>query len=227
MKGPTPIPAGMEPANAILFHWKEALMKTLTPRKPRPSMASRSGFTLTELLIVMAILVLLVSLVGPRLLGSKKKADVNAVKTQIGMFQSALERYAIDMNTFPSDQHGLQALVAKPGGGAGDSIDASFDDLGDDLALNDGSGESAGGGNASNWDGPYLKQTKLPKDSWGNSYSYAYPPKKGDTDVPDIWSFGPDGKENTEDDIVSWTGTKSGGDIEGGGASDELVSSTD
>lgn len=202
-------------------------MKTLTPRKPRPSMASRSGFTLTELLIVMAILVLLVSLVGPRLLGSKKKADVNAVKTQIGMFQSALERYAIDMNTFPSDQHGLQALVAKPGGGAGDSIDASFDDLGDDLALNDGSGESAGGGNASNWDGPYLKQTKLPKDSWGNSYSYAYPPKKGDTDVPDIWSFGPDGKENTEDDIVSWTGTKSGGDIEGGGASDELVSSTD
>jgi general secretion pathway protein G len=202
-------------------------MKTLTPRKPRPSMASRSGFTLTELLIVMAILVLLVSLVGPRLLGSKKKADVNAVKTQIGMFQSALERYAIDMNTFPSDQHGLQALVAKPGGGAGDSIDASFDDLGDDLALNDGSGESAGGGNTSNWDGPYLKQTKLPKDSWGNGYSYAYPPKKGDTDVPDIWSFGPDGKENTEDDIVSWTGTKSGGDIEGGGASDELVSSTD
>jgi prepilin-type N-terminal cleavage/methylation domain-containing protein len=54
----------------------------------------RRGFTLTELLIVMAILVLLVSLVGPRLLGSKAKADVNSVKTQIGMFQSSLERYA-------------------------------------------------------------------------------------------------------------------------------------
>ena len=201
-------------------------MKTLTPRKPRPSMARRSGFTLTELLIVMAILVLLVSLVGPRLLGSKKKADVSAVKTQIGMFQSALERYAVDMNTFPSDQHGLQALVSKPGG-AGDSVDAPADDLGDDLALDDGSGESTGGGNASNWDGPYLKQSTLPKDPWGNSYGYAYPPKKGDSDVPDIWSFGPDGKENTEDDIVSWTGTKSGGDIEGDADSDELVSSID
>lgn len=201
-------------------------MKTLTPRKPRLSMARRSGFTLTELLIVMAILVLLVSLVGPRLLGSKKKADVSAVKTQIGMFQSALERYAVDMNTFPSDQQGLQALVNKPGG-AGESVDTSADDLGDDLALDDGSGGSTGGGNATNWDGPYLKQSSLPKDPWGNGYGYAYPPKKGDSDVPDIWSFGPDGKENTEDDIVSWTGTKSGGDIEGDVESSELVSSND
>ncbi len=84
----------------------------------------RTGFTLTELLIVMAILVLLVSLIGPRLLGSKQKADINAVKTQIGMFQSALERYAVDMNTFPSTEDGLQALVSKPGS-AGDSSDSS------------------------------------------------------------------------------------------------------
>ena len=75
---------------------------------------SRRGFTLTELLIVMAILVLLVSLVGPRLLGSKEKADINSVKTQIGMFQSALERYAIDMNKFPSSEQGLAALISEP-----------------------------------------------------------------------------------------------------------------
>lgn len=201
-------------------------MRNLTPRKPRPSMARRSGFTLTELLIVMAILVLLVSLVGPRLLGSKKKADVNAVKTQIGMFQSALERYAVDMNTFPSGQQGLQALVAKPGRTSG-AVDASSDDLDDELALDDGSSDLSGGGSASNWDGPYLKQSTLPKDPWGNTYGYAYPPKKGDSDVPDIWSFGPDAKESTEDDIVSWTGTKSGRNIEGDVDSSELVSSTD
>jgi len=67
-----------------------------------PQKLVRGGFTLVELLIVMAILVLLVSMVGPRLLGSKAKADISSVKTQIGMFQAALERYAIDMNTFPS-----------------------------------------------------------------------------------------------------------------------------
>ena len=91
------------------------MMKKLTQTRSQISKSNvvRSGFTLTELLIVMAILVLLVSLIGPRLLGSKQKADINAVKTQIGMFQSALERYAVDMNKFPATEEGLAALVSK------------------------------------------------------------------------------------------------------------------
>jgi len=161
----------------------------------------RRGFTLTELLIVMAILVLLVSLIGPRLLGSKQKADVNAVKTQIGMFQSALERYAVDMNKFPSTEEGLSALVAKPGdaGGSGSASGESSEASG---------GEAAAGGTAATgtWDGPYLKTESLPKDPWGNNYAYEYPPTHNKINVPDIWSWGPDGQENTEDDIVSWTG---------------------
>lgn len=161
--------------------------------------ATRHGFTLTELLIVMAILVLLVSLVGPRLLGSKQKADVNAVKTQIGMFQAALERYAVDMNKFPATEEGLAALVAKPGSaGSGESSGESADA---------GSGDAAGDA----WDGPYLKTETLPKDPWGNNYAYEYPPTHNKTNVPDIWSWGPDGQENTADDIVSWSGDGSGG----------------
>lgn len=146
--------------------------------------ATRRGFTLTELLIVMAILVLLVSLVGPRLLGSKEKADINSVKTQIGMFQASLERYAIDMNRFPSTEEGLQALVEDP----------TQADAGDE--------EGAGG---SAWDGPYLKQTTVPKDPWNKSYAYEYPPTRSKGDLPEIWSFGPDGQEDTEDDVISWT----------------------
>lgn len=161
----------------------------------------RRGFTLTELLIVMAILVLLVSLIGPRLLGSKQKADVNAVKTQIGMFQSALERYAVDMNKFPSTEEGLSALVAKPG-------DASGSGSASGESSEASGGEAAAGGTAATgtWDGPYLKTESLPKDPWGNNYAYEYPPTHNKINVPDIWSWGPDGQENTEDDIVSWTG---------------------
>ena len=188
-------------------------MKTLPLRTRHRVQGIRSGFTLTELLIVMAILVLLVSLVGPRLLGSKKKADINAVKTQIGMFQAALERYAIDMNTFPSGQEGLEALITRSGSSIGGGVgeEGLNDQPTDNLAIDDTLVNSAEGSAANtNWDGPYLKQSKLPKDPWGHAYGYAYPPVKGDTDVPDIWSFGPDGKENTEDDIVSWTGTRTG-----------------
>lgn len=58
------------------------------------------------------------------------------------------------------------------------------------------------------WKGPYLSTGELPKDPWGHDYVY----KKNGPHNPngiDIYSFGPDGKEGTEDDIGNWiTGTK-------------------
>ncbi len=44
----------------------------------------REAFTLLELMIVLVILVMLFAMVGPRLLGSQKKADIKAATTQIG-----------------------------------------------------------------------------------------------------------------------------------------------
>ena len=43
----------------------------------------KQGFTLVELMVVLAILVLLVAMVGPRLLGTQKKADIKATIQQI------------------------------------------------------------------------------------------------------------------------------------------------
>lgn len=171
--------------------------------------ALRQGFTLVELLIVLAILVLLASLVGPRLLGSKQKADINAVKAQIGMFQSALERYSLDMNKFPSTEEGLVALVTKPGADGGS---ASGDSSSTESANSDGSGDSASGSTEAggSWDGPYLKSENVPLDPWGKAYGYEFPPTHNKINIPDIWSFGPDGQENTEDDIKSWTGDGKG-----------------
>jgi general secretion pathway protein G len=135
------------------------------------------------------------------LLGSKQKADINSVKTQIGMFQSALERYAVDMNKFPSTEEGLAALVSRP---SEDGVDSSSSDTeSTDTASLDGGGSESSG---STWDGPYLKTETLPTDPWGKPFSYEFPPTHNKINLPDIWSFGPDGQENTEDDIVSWTG---------------------
>ncbi len=185
-------------------------------KKGTPRKISRGGFTLVELLIVMAILVLLVSMVGPRLLGSKAKADISAVKTQIGMFQAALERYAIDMNTFPSKEQGLQALITEP---SADSLGGEGDLGGEDVALEGEEGDSETGG--SNWDGPYLKADRVPKDPWGNSYGYEFPATHNKQGIPDIWSFGPDGQENTEDDITSWGGSNTSTGDAGGDVSED------
>jgi hypothetical protein len=55
-----------------------------------------------------------------------------------------------------------------------------------------------------------VNQDSIPKDPWGNDYQYEYPPTHGKGDYPDIWSFGPDGQDGTDDDIVSWSGTDGG-----------------
>lgn len=148
----------------------------------------RAAFTLMEMLIVLGILVMLIALAAPRFLGAQKKADIQTAKTQIGLFKGALERYALDMKTFPTTEQGLEALITPPAGTEGGALE----------------GTSAGASVAGKWDGPYLNVSQIPLDPWGNPYQYRYPPERGTTDFPDIWSYGPDGQDNTEDDICSW-----------------------
>ena len=53
---------------------------------------------------------------------------------------------------------------------------------------------------------------EVPTDPWGNEYQYAYPPERGKGDFPDIWSWGPDGEDDTEDDITNWGAAGEGGE---------------
>ncbi len=96
---------------------------------------TRRGLTLLELMIVLIILVGLMAIVGPRLLGTQKKADVRTAQAQIGNLVSALKQYAVDMKTYPTTEEGLALLIGPP----------------EDEAL------------AKSWDGPYLEGGKLLK----------------------------------------------------------------
>ena len=73
------------------------------------------GFSLIELLIVMVILGLLASLVGPKMFGKLGMAKQKTAKTQIEMLMTALDSYRLDMGKYPSAQDGLDALVTNPG----------------------------------------------------------------------------------------------------------------
>ena len=149
---------------------------------------SRKGFTLVEIMIVLAILVLLVAMVGPRLLSTQEKADLKITTTQINNLEQALDFYKVDNRVYPSTEEGLKALLAKPADEA----------------------------RAKSWAGPYLEEDTLPADPWGNQFQYEFPPTKGGTaDKPNIWSFGPDGQDATEDDITNWTaGSENGSEGE-------------
>ena len=79
----------------------------------------QGGFTLMELLVVLAILGLLMSLVGPRVLSQLGGAKTKTAAIQIKDLEQSLEMYKLDVGRFPSTGEGLVALVAKPAGSVG------------------------------------------------------------------------------------------------------------
>ena len=79
----------------------------------------QAGFTLMELLVVLAILGLLMSLVGPRVLNQLGGAKTKTAAIQIRDLEQSLEMYKLDVGRFPTTGEGLKALVAKPGSSAG------------------------------------------------------------------------------------------------------------
>ena len=136
---------------------------------------SNRGFTLIELLIVMVILGLLASLVGPRLIGQLDSSKSKAARTQIEMVGAALDTYRLDMSRYPSTEQGIAALSEKPA----------------DVA------ESA------LWRGPYLKK-RVEKDLWGNSYVYKFPGEKSDYELSSLGADGKEGGSGIDADIHSW-----------------------
>ncbi len=72
------------------------------------------GFTLRELLVVVVIIALLASYVGPRYFGQLGKSEVSVAKAQIDAFGKALDAYRIDLGHYPSTEEGLGALFKAP-----------------------------------------------------------------------------------------------------------------
>lgn len=67
----------------------------------------KNGFTLIEILIVMVILGLLASLVGPRMFGKLGMAKQKTAKTQIEMLGAALDAFRLDVGKYPNELGGL------------------------------------------------------------------------------------------------------------------------
>lgn len=121
-----------------------------------------AGFTLLELLVVLAILGLLIGLVAPRVLGVLGTAKDKVARLNIAGLGTDLDMYKLDVGSYPTTEQGLQALLVRPEG-----ID--------------------------NWDGPYLKGSKLPDDPWGHPYVYRSPSERAGFQY-DLYSLGPTGQ---------------------------------
>lgn len=76
---------------------------------------AQSGFTLIEMLVVLAIIGMIVGLVGPRVLNYLADSKVKTAQIQMENIASALDLFYLDTGRYPSSEEGLTALVQKPG----------------------------------------------------------------------------------------------------------------
>ncbi|TWT66374.1 type II secretion system protein GspG [Allorhodopirellula solitaria] len=80
------------------------------PRRCRPARTEhlRRGFTLLELLLVLAILVVLGGIVGTNLIGAKSDADINATEVQLNSLKTSVMQYQIKTNSLPDSLEQLK-----------------------------------------------------------------------------------------------------------------------
>ena len=138
---------------------------------------SKRALGLLRVILAIGLLVLLTAFVVPSI-GDRRPREAGLASGGLvnGPIGSALQRYRWDMGTYPTTNEGLRALFLPPAGMEG----------------------------RAKWKGPYLRGSPdAARDPWGNPYQYRFPGRVSETEF-EVWSAGPDGKDETDDDITSW-----------------------
>jgi general secretion pathway protein G len=76
----------------------------------------RAGFTLIEIMVVVIILGVLAATIIPKFMTTTHDAKVSAAKAHVAELESALERFYVHMDRYPTTDEGLKILVESPTG---------------------------------------------------------------------------------------------------------------
>ncbi len=152
---------------------------------------NKKGFTLVEMLVVIAIIGILMALLFPVFTNVLKKAKVTKAKTEISQIEQAWKAFLMDYKEFPSGlDKGSQMTKSVVEHLTGDNNSINTRDT---LYMEIDSNENY-------------------TDPWGNTYNIQLKTsgrqKSYDNQTINkqvlVWSLGPDKKEKTKDDIRNW-----------------------
>ncbi len=139
-------------------------------RKP----GREAGFSLLEILIVLMIIAMITTLVGPRLMSQLDRSKVQTARVQARALLTAVETMRLDLGRYPSTEEGLAILTNPP--------------------ANPGPGET--------WVGPYLSGA-LPVDPWGRPYIYRLSADGLTVDIGSLGSDGREGGTGNAADVFT------------------------
>lgn len=139
----------------------------------RAAPSRQTGFTLLEMLVVLVLIGLIASLVGPRLFSRVDASKVQVAETQIRMLRGAVETYRLEVGRLPTEEEGLSVLFKAPS---------------DERAR-------------ARWRGPYLDEG-VPNDPWDRPYLYSIPGPDGmDFALYSLGANGEPGGEGNDADV--------------------------
>lgn len=78
-----------------------------------------AGYSLLEILVVLAIIGTLMTLVAPKLMGQVDKSKQVAAKSQAKTLRLAMDSFKLDVGRYPNTQEGLSVLITQPAGDNG------------------------------------------------------------------------------------------------------------
>ena len=93
------------------------------------SLTKSGGFTLIEIMVVVVVIGILAAIIIPQFMGTSEDAKIAAARATVTELDSAVERFYVQMDRYPTTEEGFNALLTPPSG--------------DD---------------AKNWRGPYIKK---------------------------------------------------------------------
>lgn len=132
------------------------------------------GFTLLEVMVVLAIIGGIMALVATNIIGSAGDARIKTTKSQIKLLENALDLYKLDNYNYPTTEQGLEALIRKP------------------SSSPEPRNYKANG---------YLKGNNVPTDAWGNEFLYFM--DKDSYEILSLGADGQEGGEGDAADISS------------------------
>lgn len=85
----------------------------------RRAVGGDDGYTLTEILVVMAIIGLLAATLTPGIIGQLGRARAKSAQVQLETMAAAVESFRSDVGRYPTNGEGLNALMAQPANAEG------------------------------------------------------------------------------------------------------------